>query len=159
MRTSTRNRRRGFTLIEGVVAVVVLSIAVPVSVAMLSDAATVRAASVQRERAGMLARLIIEEVVADAASSHETLGVTPLDNPGAYRSELATRLADLVEPFEEAGMSWSIEVARPVSATGIAAGDASRNIYLPVSAVVEFMDAREGTRSARVTVLVAGLHE
>ena len=153
-----RHRHRGFTLIEGVIAIVVLSLAVPVSVAMLSDAASIRAASVQRERAGMLARLIIEEIVADAASEHDSLGVAQLDAPSAYQRELATRIASLTLPYEEAGMSWEIEVGQPVSATGIASADASRNNYYPVTAIVEFIDARAGARSAQVTVLVAGLH-
>ncbi|GAB4548457.1 MAG: hypothetical protein Tsb0013_09050 [Phycisphaerales bacterium] len=148
-------RHRGFTLIEGVVAMVILSIAVPVSVVMTADAARTRAAALQRERAVMLADVVRTEIVADMASPSHGGGVTLLADIASYQDILRTRIADMTAPYETTGCAWTIDVGNAVGPLGVGSFVAEENIYFPVTITVSWSDAREGPRSVDVTVFVS----
>lgn len=72
MKSRTTQQRlgngKGFTLIEAIVAIVILSIAVPAMFWAIRDAATRRANPVQIERARWLAQERLEDVIADRHS-------------------------------------------------------------------------------------------
>ena len=150
-----KHRPNGFTLIEGVAAMVILAIAVPVSVIMTADAASVRGAAAQRERAVMLVDIVRTEIVADMASPSDGGGLTLLDNLSIYEDVLRARIEPLAAPYEEAGASWTIRAGAPVGPLGVGSLDADLNIYTPITIVVTWQDAREGTRTLEVTLYVS----
>lgn len=147
-------KRRGFTLIEGVTAVIVLSLALPITVTMLSDATTARVASVQRERVTLLVDLLRGSVVADGAAISDGYGLSGIQQP-SYETDLRARLAPLTQPYEDAGLAWSLSTAALVGPRSVVEADADLNAYLPVTITVSWPDPREGTRTFSVTLYIA----
>lgn len=62
-------RRRAFTLIEGIIAIVILSLAVPPMLWAVRAAQNVRSEPVQASRARWLAVERLEDIIADSAST------------------------------------------------------------------------------------------
>ena len=147
--------RAGFTLIEGVVAMVILSMAVPVSVVMMSDASSAAAASLQRERAVALLAVIRTEIVADVAAPSEGLGVILLDDPEEYDDVLRPRIAQITQPYEDLGLTWALDIGERVGPNGVHAIDPLRNIYYPVTLTVSWTDARQGSTNLDLTIYLA----
>lgn len=148
----TRRRTQGFTLIEGVVAIVVLSVAVPVSLVMMSDASSARGASLQRERAVLLIRLLRNEVVADVASPGDGLGIAIFDDVDGYETSLRARIADRVTPYEDLGFSWALDTGSLVGPRAVLSGTPEENIYRPVTITVGWSDVRSGAEALDVTL-------
>ncbi len=146
--------RRGFTLIEGVVGMLILSIAVPVSVVMMADASSARAASMQRERAVELVDVVRSEIVADMAAPSEGAGTAQLDDHDTYEETLRTRIAPYTQPYEDAGLTWSLDVGSEVGPTGVRSLDDALNVYRGVTVSVSWRDARAGQRTLDITLYV-----
>ena len=149
---TSRRTRRAFSLVEGLVSIVVLSIAVPVSVMMMSDASSARASSLQRERAVHLMRLLRNEIVADVAAPSHGLGIAVFEDVDAYEDDLRARIATRVATYEELGYAWSIDAGAFVGPRGVFSGVPETNIYRPVTLTVEWTDARNGAESLGVTL-------
>lgn len=77
-------RRRAFTIVEAVIAMVVLAIAVPATLAMIHDATIIRAESAMSTRASWLGSMMAEQILADVASDDSRLGMTALEEPQTY---------------------------------------------------------------------------
>jgi prepilin-type N-terminal cleavage/methylation domain-containing protein len=69
MSKARRAARRGFTLIEAIIAVVIIALAVPPMLMAMGDAARQRVAVVQATRARWLATEMLEDVIADRHSA------------------------------------------------------------------------------------------
>lgn len=106
---SRRARRSGFTLVEAVAAMVVLSIAVPAGLVALSDTSRSRFDDVQRLRAAWLAESIIETCAADAMGDGLRSNFNAMSNTGVYNADLARRIGPLfTDHYEDSGLSWSV---------------------------------------------------
>lgn len=153
------NSRRGFTLPEAIVAVIVVSLLVPPAVSMLRDASTARAESLNIVRAALLAQGVLEQVEADASSS--SLGMTAFGDANAYLNTASTGLVarmDAVSSFYTAmGMTWSLNIGGLVSQNGSATGIAAQDIYRYVQVTVSWSSDRSGTKSYTVGALVTDL--
>jgi prepilin-type N-terminal cleavage/methylation domain-containing protein len=116
-----RHPKRGFTLIEAIAAMVILAIATPTSLVMLSDAARARASSAQITRAMWLADGVIE--TADADSVSEVSGIKYKDmNEPAYMPSLRARVDAAFGTFyAQYGLSYSV-VIEPVDVTAQGGG-------------------------------------
>lgn len=130
--------RRGFSLIEAVVVLVVLAVAVPASMIAIRDASVRRSGAALAARARCLAVEKIEDVIADRHST--TRGWSYLVNSN-YPAESA------ISGF--AGFSRSVSVAE----TG-AGLSGSGTGYKTVTVTIAWTDPRRGATSMNlVTVL------
>ena len=84
--------RRAFTLIEAIIAMVVLSIAVPATLALIHDATVARAETTTSTRAAWLGSMLIEQILADVASDDPQLGMDALADDEAYLNDADTGL-------------------------------------------------------------------
>lgn len=129
--------RRGLTLIEAIVAIVVISIAVPPLIISMSDASVRRTSQTMRARARWLAVERLESIIADRHSAtrgyaHLVAGNYPAETP--------------VAGF--AGFSRS--VAFNTTGANFAAGTG----YRTCSVTVTWMDARSGSSSLTLSTVL-----
>lgn len=153
-----RALRRGFSLVEVVVVIVVLGLIVPPSVMTLQDASSNRADAVNITRAAVLAESVVESIVADAAGGSETTGLAALADATDYLGNpehgLRVRLADLLGAYP--GFDFDLEISDLVDAAGDVNADAGENRYRRVVVLVQFPRAREASGLLQVEVLIGG---
>ncbi|MCW5777682.1 MAG: hypothetical protein KIS87_14695 [Phycisphaeraceae bacterium] len=153
--------RRGTSLIEVVVVVVVLGIAVPPSVVVVQEAMLVRTDAVQITRATALAQSLVEHVLADAYSDAPGLGYSALADTNAWLNTPSTglraRAADTTSLYENLGFSYTIDVTPPHAASGAATGDPGLDLFRTVTVTVTWTRATGGTQSLPISVVVAEL--
>ncbi|MCC5823461.1 MAG: hypothetical protein LAT64_05805 [Phycisphaerales bacterium] len=151
-------RRRGLSLIEAVVCVLLLALTVPPIVQSLQSMGDHRADTVTTMRAVLLAGLILETLIADTASRDPSLGFDALANPTTYLDDpargLRVRLAELTEPYERAGLAYTVEIGPLVNATGSASAEAEENIFRTVTVRVHFNAGLGPQRVMPVSVMV-----
>lgn len=152
-------RRRAYTLIETVAAVVVLAVAIPTVASMLADSAITRRDAVTATRATILARAALEHVLADLHSTTPGLGFGALADAPTYLTAptagLYKRLAPTVAVYEPLGMSLRMEVSGLVDTSGVVTGDIARDVCRDITAIVAFPPVRSGASECRVSVRVA----
>ena len=150
MRATTKlTNRPGVTLIEAVIAVVVLAIAVPPTLSMLMDASAVRADAVAATRATSYAQAVMEQVLADACSSDASLGFDAFADGGAYAAGLTSRLAAVMAAYTPFGMTHEVVMSPLTAASGVSTGDPTLDVYRVVTVNVHFTDA---TGSSTLTI-------
>lgn len=125
--------RRGATLVELVAVIVVLAVSVPVSVAMLRAQSAGSADAVQFARASALTTAVCEQIIADVASSDESLGFEALGDSAAYLETAGTglydRLATATDAYEAMGFGYTVEIG-PAVDSGLSVSESeSENIY------------------------------
>ena len=152
---------RGFSLIEAVAIVLVVSIAVPPGLAMLSEVTERRADAAAIERATTLAIAVLERVTADVHAGDDAgLGYAALADEESYLDDpidgLRARMQWVSEPYEAAGLRWEIEVGEPAAADGAATGDTERDVFRRVTARVTFPTVL-GDRTLELATLVGEL--
>jgi prepilin-type N-terminal cleavage/methylation domain-containing protein len=158
-----RGIRRGFTLVESIIVVVVVALLVPPSVSMLQSAQTSRVDSANTLRASVLAGAVMEQVIADASSPAASLGMAAFAAPSTYTDTATTglkaRLAAVTSAYQAQGLTWSLSIGGLVSKTGTANADSAQNIYRAVTVTVTWNSARAGvgSRSYALTTLVTDL--
>lgn len=158
-RGSTRQTRAGLTLIEAIIAVVVLSLAVPTTVVMLHDAASVRADAIATIRATWLANAVVEQIIADAASRAPGLGFSAFADPQTYLSDtdagLRSRIALITSPYESMGFSYTIIVGQPQSAAGDQTGSPEHDLYRTITVTVSWNSTRGDVKSTALSTLIS----
>lgn len=159
-RCRTRSRR-GFTLVESIIVVVVVALLVPPSVSMLREAQVARVDSANAVRATVLCGAVLEQVLADASSSAPSLGMSAFSNSAAYldtpTTGLKARLSPVTSTYSTLGVSWSLAIGSPVAASGVADANAALNIYRAVTVIATWNSGRVGTQTYAVTTLVTDL--
>lgn len=157
-------KSRGFSLVEAVICVLILAVAVPPVLELMSAAGEDRADSVNTNRATALATLVLETVIADVASRDAGLGPAVLADRGAYlndaESGLVTRIADLTEPYTRAGLTWELEIGERTASDGAVSVDPASNRFRQVTVRISYSSSAGGADGARryvmpVSVMVA----
>lgn len=158
-RPTPTHDRRGYTLIELVAVIVVLAIAVPSTMGMLTGASMARINAVRHERASWAASAIIEQVYADTASAADGMGFELLaddtyatDDPGG----VLDRLAPVLEPLLNDGYASSLRIGPLADASGTVTGVLDQDIYRTVTAAVTYLDAQGIQRTVVIPMLMTG---
>lgn len=160
-RILSRRRRAGFSLIEVVIAVIVLGIAVPPVLNMLDLASGGRADAINTTRATLMATSVLEMVMGDMSSSAEELGFEALSDPDAYLDSPTTGLRDrlepLLEPYTDAGFTWDLDIGVLVSADGTVSADEDENIFRQIRVRIHYPSASNGSYELPVSVMVSAI--
>jgi hypothetical protein len=117
------------TLLEAVVAVVVLSVAVPPTLMLLGEAAASRTDSIITTKAAMYAQTLLEQIIADVASPQEGLGFDAIAMEDAYLEGLVTRLENTLIPYQASGLSHTIQIGLLAPPDGLPTGDPQLDVY------------------------------
>ena len=153
--------RRGFTLIEAVIAIVVLSLAVPSTMAMIRDATVARAENALTIRAQWIATAVSEQILADAASDDPSLGMSGFADSNAYLnnpgSGLYERLAHLDSDYARFGIEYEVEIRPLTAANGTPSADADENIYRQIEVRVTWQGATGEDRTMPLSFIVTDL--
>lgn len=153
--------RRAFTLIEVVIAVIVLAIAVPPTLNLLDSAGAGRADAINTSRATYLATTVLESVMADLTSTQETLGFDALGDESAYLSTpvtgLYSRLEGVVEPYTRMGLTYSVGISELVSSDATVSDDIDENVFRIVTVRVSFPSATSADYTMPVSMMVTQL--
>ena len=153
--------KRAFTLIEVVIAVIVLGIAVPPTLNLMDAAAAGRADAINTTRATFLATSVIETVLADIDSGQDTLGFAALADSEAYldtqNTGLIDRLAPHVEPYESAGFQYTLTISELVSSDATVSLDTDENIFRVITVNVRYPSATSASHQLPVSIMVSEL--
>lgn len=153
--------RRAFTLIEVVIAVIVLAIAVPPTLNLLDSAGAGRADAINTSRATYLATTVLESVMADLTSTQETLGFDALGDESAYLNTPVTglyaRLEGIVEPYTRMGLTYSVGISELVSSDATVSDDIDENVFRIVTVRVSFPSATSAAYTMPVSMMVTQL--
>jgi hypothetical protein len=151
-------RRRGFSLLEVTASVLLLAVAVPPTLELLTAAGAERADSVQTTRASLFAALLAESIVADAASTSMGLGFDAFEDAAVYLENpdggLRTRLGAISEPFTAAGMTWTVEIGPATEPDGYISPNAELNVVREVTIRVRFSSATGDDRTMPLVLVV-----
>lgn len=148
---------RAVSLIEAVICVVVLALAVPPCMELMSVSASDRADAVNTTRAAAFAELVIETCLADVASDDPALGFAALSDPAAYSDALAARVEAISQPYADLGMAYQLAVGDLVDRTAQTNADPGENVFRVLTVTVTFPTARGADRSMPVSILVGNL--
>jgi len=152
---------RAFSLIEVIIAVIVLAIAVPPTLNMMDSAASGRVDAINTTRATLLATSVLEMVMADLSSNDADLGFDALSDTNAYINTPGTGLEDrletLVEPYTSAGFTYSVNVGSLISADGTVSVDVDENIFRVITVRVSFPSASTASYELPVQVMVSAI--
>ncbi len=133
-----RRVARGFSLVDTIVAIVVLALVVPGTVVAISDASVQRASGIAFSRARWLATEKIEDIIADRASGTRGYTYVVAANYGAESS---------VTGF--AGFTRSVSITE----TGASLSGAGTG-YKTVTVTVAWTDPRRGARTLALSTVV-----
>jgi len=157
----TNQSRRAFSLIEVVIAVVVLAIAVPPTLNLLDSAASGRVDAINTTRATYLSTAVMETVIADLASSDPNLGFDALADSGTYLTTPTTglyaRIESITDPYTSVGFKYSVSIGELVSADGTVSGNASEDIFRIITVRVGYTSASTASYQMPVSIMVSAL--
>lgn len=153
--------RPAFSLIEVVIAVIVLAIAVPPTLNLMDSAAAGRADAINTTRATILATCVLETVTADINSDAAGLGFDALTDDDAYLNTPTTGLIDrldpIVEPYTSVGFSYTVTIGPLVSSDGSVSATASENIFRVITVSVGYTSATSDPYLLPVSTMVSAL--
>lgn len=149
----TGHLRRGATLIEAVVVVLVLAIAVPPTLSWLGEAAARRADSISVVRATALANVLIEQVMSDSVSSD--IGLVPATYTDTATTGLVARMSGLSSFYSGQGFTWSLSFSGLLGPTLVATGDPTKDLYRKATVTVNYVDSSGTARALATTMVVA----
>lgn len=156
---SNLSPRRAFTLIEVVIAVIVLAIAVPPTLNMMDSAASGRVDAINTTRATFLSTIVLETVMADMTSSNELLGFEALDDEDVYLNNdatgLYTRLVNTTRAYTDVGLSYSVIIGELVGSDGEVSEDEADNVFRVVTVRVAYVSASSDAFDMPVSVMVS----
>ncbi len=156
-----KKTRRGFTLIEAVVMVLVLSIAVPPTLEVLMSNSAARANIINTGRATMLASNVLEGIIADVSSSDGALGFEALADSNAYLNAnpngFYDRMGPATESYGDLGLSYTVEIGNLVGSDGLVSGEASENIFRTVTVRVVYPSSDGDEFTLPVSIMVSSI--
>lgn len=135
MTAAPTTRRRALTLIETIAAVTIIALAVPPTLALISDATHAQRTSVTAQRAVWLATGVLEHIAADAASSDDDLGFDALGEASyltAPTTGLHARAASIADFYTAFGITYAVTIGPAVDDNGSATGDPDLDVYRSV---------------------------
>ena len=151
--------RRAFTLIEVVIAVIVLAIAVPPTLNMMDSAASGRVDAINTTRATFLSTAVLESVMADMTSSNELLGFAALADEDTYLHDdttgLYARLVNVTRAYTDVGLSYTVSVGELVGSDGEVSEDEEDNVFRVVTVRVAYVSASSDAFDMPVSVMVS----
>ncbi len=151
----------GFTLIEVVIAVVVLAIAVPPTLNLMDSASAGRVNAINVTRAACLSTLVLETVIADMASADPALGFSALDDPSVYLESptngLYARLAALTAPYSRVGITYTLEIGPLVASDGMVSDNTGENVFRMIAVNIKFVSANSSPFVMPVSIMVSEL--
>ena len=157
-RTKPTGRARGFTLIEAIIAIVILATAVPINVIVLRDNLVVRGESIRAHQSYWLAVSITEQILADRAHGHPLLAGDPAETFGDYLDDpadgLLARQAEHIALAAELGISLDITLGPLRSLDDSTTGDASLDIYWTIEIGVSWPRADGTIQSQPLSVVL-----
>lgn len=156
MRRARATSRRGFTLLEAVIVVVVLALAVPAGMRMLAEAGEVRRQGAQTTRATTLACAVLEQVTADVHSP--SIGFDALADDATYLSTPTTGLYDRLDAissvYDDLGITYTVEIGDLSDRTGTVTGDADEDVFRFVTVRVTYDDPDGNALELPVSTIV-----
>lgn len=153
MTTANAKARRGTTLIEAVVVVLVLAIAVPPTISGMMGSAARREDAIQITRATTLAASVLEQIMCDAVTAD--IGADPSAYLDTAVNGLRDRVAATTSLYTDLGMTYSVTVGPEVSSSLVTTGHAAQDVYREVVVSVTFVDASGTTRTIPVTTMIS----
>ncbi len=143
--------RSAFSLLEVVAVVVALAFAVPAMLMWFDEATTSQIDAVNINRASTLGNAVMENVIADVASTASGQGFAALANRTAYLDTATTglraRLSATASPYTSLGFSWDVTIGALTDYRGVATGNTRLDVFRLVTVTVTFPSARGGTLS------------
>ncbi|MGE3107716.1 MAG: prepilin-type N-terminal cleavage/methylation domain-containing protein [Phycisphaerales bacterium] len=134
IRPGPTTRRSAFTLIECIIAIVILSVAVPAMVLAIRETHSRRAAPVMSSRASWLAMELLEDIIADRNSATRGYGYLKASNYPAEASvsefPAFSRSVRFVETGPDLASAGSGYMKVTVSVSWIAPGGTQRSLAL-----------------------------
>ena len=150
---------RAFTLIEVVIAVIVLSIAVPPTLNLLESTSAGRVNAIFTTRATFLSTVVLETVLADMTSSQADLGFDALADSSTYLDTATTglyaRLETITQPFADVGLTYTVTIGELVASDGQVSQNASENIFRIVTVLVSFEGSDGSQLSMPTSIMVS----
>lgn len=154
-------RARAFSLIECVVVVVALAVAVPPTLAWMDTSVSARADSVNTGRATVMATGIMENILADVASTSPGLGFSALVAPATYVDTPVTglrdRIASVTGTYEQLDFKWTLDVGPLIASSGATTGDSSQDVFRLLTVNVSFPSASGGRLTLKIASMVTAL--
>lgn len=154
-----RRRSHGFTLIEVVIAVIVLAIAVPPTLNLMDSASAGRVNAINITRATYLSTIVLETVIADMTSTDPSLGFMALGDSPVYLNSSATglydRLDSITTSYTSVGLSYTVVIGSLVASDGVVSGTPSENIFRTVTVNVSFPSANSAPFVMPVSIMVS----
>ena len=140
---------RGFSLLEVVAVIVALAFAIPTTLSWFNDSATSQIDAININRASTLASAIMENVIADAASTTPGQGFTAFADRTVYLDApsvgLRARMATTSSTYQTLGYTWEITIGPLTDYQGNTTSDARLAVFRLVTVNVTFPSARGGT--------------
>lgn len=150
--------RRGVSLLEAVAVVVILAVAVPPTIMWLDESTSHRADAMNTTRAGMFATIVMENILADSASTASDLGFAAFANSNQYLNTATTGLRDRISPstsfYEAMGMTYAVTIGVLVGPNGTTTGSTSTDIFRIITVSVTFNSAVSGTQTLSISSFV-----
>jgi len=151
--------KRGFTLIEATVLVLVLALVVPPVAMALREATDARVDAVSVVRAHTLAESVLEWVVADSLADEPGLGNAAFADPEAYldpESGLGSRLDPVVSPLLNAGLSYTVEIGPIANESGVQTGDPQVDLFRRITVRVTAPSGAGPSLVVTLSTLIGG---
>lgn len=157
--TKSSSIQSAFTLIEVVIAIVVLAIAVPPTLNLMDSAASGRVDAIQTTRATFLSTIVLESVLADMTSSVDTLGFEALTDSDTYLNTPTTglyaRLESITQPYQSFGITYTLEIGSLVASDGLVSDDDEENVFRTITVFVLIPSASTASTIMPVSLTVS----
>lgn len=154
MRRRRRPTRRGFSLIEAAIIVVMVGIAAPPAARMLVDAAGERSDRVLISGATTYAAAIVEQVMADVSAG----GLDVLADESLYLDAGGTGLWDRLSwvsaPYETRGLTAEVSISDFVARDGEVSVEAEDNLFRIVTVTVSIPTGAGDVLTLPVSVML-----
>lgn len=154
-------RRRAFTLVESLAVVVVLSVAIPPAVSMMTDATRAQVDSVKQTRATWFATAILEHIIADVNSDDVNLGFDALADSNAYLTTPTTGLNDrlnvITTLYAGLGFTHSVQIGDLSDATGTVTGDPDVDVFRTITVGVTWTNMKGASRTLSIGCVMTDL--